>query len=110
MVKNPWSHTTLHFVNIFRALDKHTTELRLLVDLDQEDGKTPKIDKATGEPRSNKHKVIIRLAKTIAFTTLRSYLECKCDFDNNVLEAISKSSVHSMPAEYSQSCQTSLIT
>jgi len=78
---------------VCRALDKNTTELRLLVDLDQEEGKTAKIDKATGEPRSNKHKVIIKLAKTISFTTLRSYLEGRCDFDNGVLEAISKCSV-----------------
>ena len=57
------------------------------VDLDAEKGRPPrKGDQAD----SNKHRVAIKFAKRIRLDTVRAYLEGKMDFDNGVLEGISK--------------------
>lgn len=70
-------------------------ELRLLVDLDAESGKQPRVDKKTGQPKPDNHRVVIRLTKQVDFAMLRAYLARKADFGNGVLEAISKSKLTS---------------
>lgn len=55
-----------------------------VVDLDAEKGQTPR------EGRENKHRVAIKFAKMIRLATVRAYLDGKIDFDNGILEGISK--------------------
>lgn len=57
-------------------------ELRLTVDLDAEQGRQPP------PGRSNVHRIIIRQTNEVGFQALQSYLQGKCDFDTNCLEAI----------------------
>lgn len=58
-------------------------EIRLQVDLDKEQGRTPK---AGG--KSNIHRFAMRQTTPLRFDVLRAYLGRRCDFDNHVLEAI----------------------
>ena len=60
-------------------------EIRLMVDLDQERGIPPREGRAP-----NVHRVTIRKAKVVNLGVLDAYLGGKMDFDNSVLEAISK--------------------
>ena len=53
------------------------------VDLDVEKNRISKDD-------SNKHRVVIKFSKKIRLEMVRAYLEGKIDFDNAVLEGISK--------------------
>lgn len=62
-----------------RPLDR---EIRIQVDLDQEAGKKPR----PGRP--DVHRFAMRQTGQIRFDVLRNYLARKCDFDNNILEAI----------------------
>jgi len=57
-------------------------EQRLLVDLDQEENRTPKNGK------ENKHRVAIRLTNQVGLEQLEAYLGGKCDWGNACLEAI----------------------
>ena len=57
------------------------------VDLDAEKGRKPRDDK---DKDKNTHRVAIKFAKKIRLETVRAYLEGKIDFDNGVLEGISK--------------------
>lgn len=59
---------------------------QFIVDLDAEKGQTPR------ENRENKHRVAIKFAKKVQLATVRGYLEGKIDFDNGILEGISKAS------------------
>ena len=65
-----------------------------IVDLDAEKGQTPR------ENHENKHRVAIKFAKKIQLATVRAYLDGKTDFDNGILEGISKAS--SSPAAQAQ--------
>lgn len=56
----------------------------MIVDLDAERGIPPR------EGRSNNHRVQISPTATVRLDTLNDYLEGKCDYDNNVMVAISK--------------------
>ncbi|CAK4022112.1 related to eukaryotic translation initiation factor 2C 3 [Lecanosticta acicola] len=58
-------------------------EVRLVVDLDVEQGRTPK----EGKP-ADQHRVVIRQTNKVAFQSLRAYLEGKKSFDNACLETI----------------------
>ena len=78
------------------------------VDLDAEKGRTPRTD---GKPeRDNEHRVVIRFAKKVQLATVRGYLEGKIDFDNGILEGISKTSLTSQCKRTADSAQTSWTT
>lgn len=66
-------------------------EIRLQIDLDRERGIPPREGRA-----ANVHRVTIRKAKIVNLNVLEAYLAGKMDFDNSVLEAISKLSVRSL--------------
>ena len=66
-------------------------EIRLQIDLDRERGIPPR----EGKP-ANVHRVTIRKAKILNLSVLDAYLGGHMDFDNSVLEAISKFSVQSV--------------
>lgn len=72
-----------HLVDSHRATSQKPDNA-FVVDLDAEKGQTPK------ENRDNKHRVAIKFAKKIQLATVRAYLEGQIDFDNGVLEGISK--------------------
>lgn len=55
-------------------------EHRLIIDLDQEENRTPRAGK------ENKHRVAIRQTNRVGFNALVAYLEGKCSFDNTCLE------------------------
>ena len=57
-------------------------ELRIMVDLDAERGKTPR------EGKENKHRVVVRQTNKVAFTVLSSYLNGEASWDNKCLESI----------------------
>ena len=57
-----------------------------VVDLDAERGQTPR------EGHENKHRVAIKFSTKVRLASVRAYLEGKMDFDNSVLEGISKAS------------------
>jgi len=61
---------------------KVDSEIRVNVDLDAEQGRTPK----AGRP--NTHRVVIKPTTTIDFAALEHYLNGKADFDTKCLEAI----------------------
>lgn len=63
-------------------------ELKLEVDLDKERN----IPAKEGRP-PNKHRVLIKKTNEVNLSALKFYLERRADFDNSVLEAISKTSV-----------------
>ena len=78
-------------VNVpFRSPNDWKNELRLVVDLDAEDGRPPRRD-----GKENKHHVKINKAKnnTVNLSTIKAYLEGTMDFDTPILEAISQSLV-----------------
>lgn len=54
------------------------------VDLDAEKGQAPRTNKP------NTHRVVIKYSKKIQLETVRAYLDGKMDFNNGVLEGISK--------------------
>lgn len=60
-------------------------EIRLQIDLDRERGIPPREGRAP-----NVHRVTIRKAKILNLNVLEAYLAGQMDFDNSVLEAISK--------------------
>ena len=60
-----------------------------MVDLDAEKGQAPRVGR-DGKAIENKHRVAIKFAKKVQLATTRAYLEGKMDFDNGVLEGISK--------------------
>lgn len=66
-------------------------EIRLQIDLDQERGIPPREGKAP-----NVHRVTIRKAKILNLSVLEAYLAGRMDFDNSVLEAISKFPVQTL--------------
>lgn len=61
-----------------------------IVDLDAEKGLTPRAPREGQTARENKHRVAIKFAKKVQLATVRAYLEGTIDFDNGVLEGISK--------------------
>lgn len=61
-----------------------------IVDLDVEKGQTPRAPRDGQAARENKHRVVIKFAKKVQLATVRAYLEGTIDFDNGVLEGISK--------------------
>lgn len=63
-------------------------ELVFEVDLDEE----RKVPAKEGRP-PNRHRVIIRKTNKVNLSTLKFYLERRANFDNSVLEAISKTSL-----------------
>ncbi len=65
-------------------------ELRIIVDLDREKGKAPRIDRATGQPRQNSTRVRIKKVGEIRMAVIQAYLDRTMPFDTTVLEAISK--------------------
>lgn len=60
-------------------------EIRLQIDLDRERGLPAREGRAP-----NVHRVTIRKAKVVNLSVLEAYLAGQMDFDNSVLEAISK--------------------
>lgn len=56
-------------------------EMRITVDLDAEKGRKPR-------DKPDVHRCIVRQTNEVGFQTLVSYLQGKCDFDTNCLEAI----------------------
>lgn len=60
-----------------------TREVRLTVDLDAEEGKTPRPG-----GKENKHRIMIRQTNRVRLDVLMGYLEGKITFDNSCLEAI----------------------
>ena len=64
--------------------DLGNDEMRVVVDLDKEYGNVRK-DKTPTEVS-----VVVRKAKKLGLGTLQNYLDGKCQFDESVLEAISK--------------------
>lgn len=75
--------------DIRRALKK-PQDRSFIVDLDVEKGQTPRPPREGQKARENKHRVAIKFAKRIQLATVRAYVEGKTDFDNGVLEGISK--------------------
>ena len=72
-----------HLIDGHRATQQKP-ENQFTVDLDAEKGQT---SRKAGE---NEHRVVIKFAKKIQLETVRAYLDGKIDFDNGVLEGISK--------------------
>ena len=72
----------------FRSPNDFKNELRLVVDLDAEDGRPPRRD-----GKENKHHIKINKAKnnTVNLATIKAYLDGTMDFDTPILEAISQS-------------------
>ena len=62
-------------------------ENNFIVDLDAEKGQRPRKPEDVDK---NKHRVAIKFTKKIRLEAVRAYLEGKADFDNAVLEGISK--------------------
>lgn len=58
-------------------------ELRILADLDAEEGRTVRPG-----GKENKHRVAIRQTNRVGFNVLMAYLEGRTGFDNTCLEAI----------------------
>ena len=58
-------------------------EIKLLVDLDQEKGRTPRPD-----GKDNKHRIMIRHTNPVGLNKLVAYMAGKTTFDNECLEAI----------------------
>ena len=81
----------LHIKLTFFRATTQKPDNSFIVDLDAEKGVTPRPSK-DGKPRENKHRVAIRFTKKLQLATVRAYLEGKMDFDNGVLEGISKAS------------------
>lgn len=85
-----------HSSNSYSAHDYRATsqkpENSFVVDLDAEKGQTSR------EGRDNKHRVVIRFAKKVQLASVRGYLEGKIDFDNGILEGISKISLYLLPS------------
>jgi len=59
-------------------------EVKVMVDLDKEQGRTPR----PGKEDANKHRIFIRQTSRVRMDVLIAYLEGKCAFDNACLEAI----------------------
>lgn len=77
------------FTRLSRCASKAPrAELRLLVDLDAEKGKKPRIDQITGQPRDNKTRISVKHVGEINMAVIKGYLEKKMSFDNTVLQAI----------------------
>lgn len=64
------------------ALQPIEREIRLIVDLDAEENRTPRNGK------ENKHRIAIRQTNRVGFNVLVAYLEGKCTFDNTCLEGM----------------------
>ena len=79
----------INVVDLVRSPTDFGQGLRITVDLDQEQGQTPR------PGRENKHNVRVVKAKNdrIYLSIVRDYLDGKCDMNNDVLEAISRSQV-----------------
>lgn len=65
-------------------------EWRLLLDLDKEKGKSPRIDKVSGHPVPNTIRIRMKKVGEIRMSVIQAYLDGTIDFNNTVLEAISK--------------------
>lgn len=65
-------------------------ELRLMIDMDEEKGRAPRVDKRTGQLKSNQVMVRIKGVGEIKMAVIDGYLQKKMPFDNSILEAISK--------------------
>ena len=61
-----------------------TREIKIIVDLDKEQGRTPR----PGKEDANKTRIHIRQTNHVRLDVLVSYLEGKVSFDNSCLEAI----------------------
>ena len=59
---------------------KSLNEIRCLVDLDKEQGRTPK------QGKENIHRVVIRPVKVVRMDVLSAYLAGKVSMDSTVLE------------------------
>lgn len=68
----------------YRALDDKPKELRITVDLDEEQGRP------ASAPRDNTHRIVIRQTARVPLAAIDAYLSGKITFDNSVLEAISE--------------------
>jgi len=71
-------------------MNKPSAEIRVLVNLDEEMGRQPRVSK-TGETRADQHRVVIKCSKVVPFDSLRAYFTRKASFNDSCLEAISKS-------------------
>ena len=76
---------------------KHSADSHRATTQKPDNSFTVNLDEEKGlKPRENKpedtHRVAIKFAKKIQLATVRAYLEGKMDFDNGVLEGISKAS------------------
>ncbi len=80
-----------HLADSHRATSQKADN-SFIVDLDAEKGQTPRGD------RENKHRVAIKFSTKVRLASVRAYLEGKMDFDNSVLEGISKASSLSLSA------------
>ena len=69
---------------------KQIPDHSFVVDFDAEKGKLPRVDAKTGETQPDQHRVAIKFSKKVQLATIRGYLEGTIDFDNGVLEGISK--------------------
>lgn len=81
-----WPHLKSEQANNLRSPSDFKQELRINVNLDEERGERPRPN------HDNIHKVRIVKAKNekINMATIQAYLDGKIDFDNSVLEAISR--------------------
>jgi hypothetical protein len=61
----------------------------MILDMDVEKGKAPRIDRATGEPRPNQIMVRIKMVKEINMAVIKAYLTKQMPFDDHIFEAIS---------------------
>ena len=90
--KPTMSHGTfVKLANIpFRSPNDFKNELRVLVDLDAEEGRPDRPPRKDG--KDNKHHVKINKAKNVKvnLSTIKAYLEGTMEFDTPILEAISQ--------------------
>ena len=57
-------------------------EMRISVDLDKENGRTPRPGK------ENTSRIVIRQTNEVGFAALEAYLKGQCDFSNEILETM----------------------
>lgn len=84
-----WQPSDMLSANSYRATSQKP-DRSFVVDLDVEKGQTPRAPRDGQPPRENKHRVAIKFAKKVQLATVRAYLEGTVDFDNGILEGISK--------------------
>lgn len=88
---NSSAHASSILLILFRCTAKAPRdELRVVVDMDRERGRAPRVDKETGQVIENKVRVVIKVIKPIRMAVVKAYLDKVTGFDTTVLEAISK--------------------